>query len=238
MILKLSPNVRCAVVFFDSGVCYNEKNEGGERNMLTVIEHPLIRHKLTVMRDRNTGTKDFRDNLDEIGGLMVYEVTRDLPLKDVEIDTPICHYTAKTLATPIVVAPILRAGLGMVSGIQSLIPTAKVAHIGLYRDEETLEPHTYFEKYPKHMDESTVIIVDPMLATGGSSAAAIDMVKKQGATNIKLVCLVGAPEGVKLIEELHPDVDIYLAALDDHLNENGYIVPGLGDAGDRIFGTK
>ena len=126
----------------------------------------------------------------------------------------------------------------MVSGIQSLIPTAKVAHIGLYRDEETLEPHTYFEKYPKHMDESTVIIVDPMLATGGSSAAAIDMVKKQGATNIKLVCLVGAPEGVKLIEELHPDVDIYLAALDDHLNENGYIVPGLGDAGDRIFGTK
>lgn len=206
--------------------------------MLHVIDHPLIHHKLTVMRDKNTGTKDFRENLDEIGGLMVYEVTRDLPTKKIEIDTPICTTESSTLATPIVVAPILRAGLGMVSGILSLIPTAKVAHIGLYRDEETLEPHTYFEKYPLHMDESTVIIVDPMLATGGSSAAAIDMVKKQGASNIKLVCLVGAPEGVKVIEELHPDVDIYLAALDDHLNEKGYIVPGLGDAGDRIFGTK
>lgn len=206
--------------------------------MLHVVDHPLIHHKLTVMRDKNTGTKDFRENLDEIGGLMVYEVTRDLPTKKIEIDTPICPTESSTLATPIVVAPILRAGLGMVSGILSLIPTAKVAHIGLYRDEDTLEPHTYFEKYPAHMDESTVIIVDPMLATGGSSAAAIDMVKKQGASNIKLVCLVGAPEGVKVIEELHPDVDIYLAALDDHLNEKGYIVPGLGDAGDRIFGTK
>ncbi|WP_276932248.1 uracil phosphoribosyltransferase [Dubosiella newyorkensis] len=206
--------------------------------MLNVIDHPLIRHKLTVMRDKNTGTKDFRENLDEIGGLMVYEITRDLPTKEIEIKTPICKTKADTLAAPIVVAPILRAGLGMVSGILSIVPTAKVAHIGMYRDEETLEPHPYFEKYPHHMEESTVIIVDPMLATGGSSAAAIDMVKKQGATNIKLVCLVGAPEGVKLIEELHPDVDIYLAALDDHLNEKGYIVPGLGDAGDRIFGTK
>ncbi|WP_276911026.1 uracil phosphoribosyltransferase [Dubosiella newyorkensis] len=206
--------------------------------MLNVIDHPLIRHKLTVMRDKNTGTKDFRENLDEIGGLMVYEITRDLPTKEIEIETPICKTKADTLAAPIVVVPILRAGLGMVSGILSIVPTAKVAHIGMYRDEETLEPHPYFEKYPHHMEESTVIIVDPMLATGGSSAAAIDMVKKQGATNIKLVCLVGAPEGVKLIEELHPDVDIYLAALDDHLNEKGYIVPGLGDAGDRIFGTK
>ena len=206
--------------------------------MLNVIDHPLIRHKLTVMRDKNTGTKDFRENLDEIGGLMVYEITRDLPTKEIEIKTPICKTKADTLAAPLVVAPILRAGLGMVSGILSIVPTAKVAHIGMYRDEETLEPHPYFEKYPHHMEESTVIIVDPMLATGGSSAAAIDMVKKQGATNIKLVCLVGAPEGVKLIEELHPDVDIYLAALDDHLNEKGYIVPGLGDAGDRIFGTK
>ena len=206
--------------------------------MLNVIDHPLFRHKLTVMRDKNTGTKDFRENLDEIGGLMVYEITRDLPTKEIEIETPICKTKADTLAAPIVVAPILRAGLGMVSGILSIVPTAKVAHIGMYRDEETLEPHPYFEKYPHHMEESTVIIVDPMLATGGSSAAAIDMVKKQGATNIKLVCLVGAPEGVKLIEELHPDVDIYLAALDDHLNEKGYIVPGLGDAGDRIFGTK
>ena len=226
------------MVFFDMQVCYNGDDKKVVKQMLKVIDHPLIRHKLTVMRDKDTGPKDFRDNLDEIGGLMVYEVTRDLPLKDLEIETPICPYVAKTLATPIVVAPILRAGLGMVSGILSLIPTAKVAHIGLYRDEETLEPHTYFEKYPKHMDESTVIIVDPMLATGGSSAAAIDMVKRQGATNIKLVCLVGAPEGVELIEKLHPDVDIYLAALDERLNENGYIVPGLGDAGDRIFGTK
>ena len=206
--------------------------------MLHVIDHPLIRHKLTVMRDRNTGTKDFRENLDEIGSLMVYEVTRDLPVADVENETPICSYTAKTLESPVVVAPILRAGLGMVSGILSLIPTAKVAHIGLYRDEKTLEPHTYFEKYPPNIEEATVLIVDPMLATGGSANAAIDMVKRQGAKNIKLVCLVGAPEGVKAVEREHPDVDIYLAALDEKLNENGYIVPGLGDAGDRIFGTK
>ena len=206
--------------------------------MLKVIDHPLIKHKLTVMRNKDTGTKDFRDNLDEIGGLMVYEVTRDLETKDVEIETPICKYTAQTLASPIVVAPILRAGLGMVSGILSLIPTAKVAHIGLYRDEETLEPHTYFEKYPKNIEEATVIVVDPMLATGGSSIAAIDMVKRQGAKSIKLVCLVGAPEGVKAVEKAHPDVDVYLASLDKCLNEKGYIVPGLGDAGDRIFGTK
>ena len=206
--------------------------------MLHVIEHPLIRHKLTVMRDKNTGTKEFRENLDEIGSLMVYEVTRDLPVDDVEIETPICSYTGKTLESPVVVAPILRAGLGMVTGILSLIPTAKVAHIGLYRDEKTLEPHTYFEKYPSTIPEATVLIVDPMLATGGSANAAIDMVKRQGAKNIKLVCLVGAPEGVKAVERAHPDVDIYLAALDEKLNENGYIVPGLGDAGDRIFGTK
>ena len=210
---------------------------GGEK-MLKIVEHPLIQHKLTVMRDKNTGTKDFRDNLDEIGGLMVYEVTRNLETKDLEIETPICAYTAQTLAKPIVVAPILRAGLGMVNGIVSLIPTAKIAHIGLYRDEETLEPHTYFEKYPKNMKDASVIIVDPMLATGGSSVAAIDMVKRQGATDIKLVCLVGAPEGVKVVQEAHPDVDIYLASLDEKLNEYGYIVPGLGDAGDRIFGTK
>lgn len=206
--------------------------------MLKVITHPLIEHKLTVMRDKNTGTKDFRDNLDEIGGLMVYEVTRDLETKDVEIETPICTYTAQTLAKPIVVAPILRAGLGMVNGVLSLIPTAKVAHIGLSRNEETLEPETYFEKYPKNLAEATVVIVDPMLATGGSSAAAIDMLKKHGAKDIRLVCLVGAPEGVKVVEDRHPDVDIYLAALDERLNEFGYIVPGLGDAGDRIFGTK
>lgn len=206
--------------------------------MLTVFDHPLIKHKLTVMRNKETGTKDFRQNLDEIGGLMVYEITRDLPLKEVDIETPICAYKASTLAKEVVIVPILRAGLGVVNGIQNLIPTAKVAHIGMYRDEETLEPHPYFEKYPSCMEDAYVLIVDPMLATGGSSIAAIDMVKRQGSKNIKLVCLVGAPEGVAAVEKAHPDVDIYLASLDDHLNEKGYIVPGLGDAGDRIFGTK
>lgn len=206
--------------------------------MLTVFDHPLIKHKLTIMRKKETGTKDFRQNLDEIGGLMVYEVTRDLPLNEIPIETPLCQTVGYEMAKDVVIVPILRAGLGVVNGIQNLIPTARIAHIGMYRDEETLEPHPYFEKYPSNMDEAAVIIVDPMLATGGSSVAAIDMVKKQGATSIKLVCLVGAPEGVKVVEEAHPDVDIYLASLDDHLNEKGYIVPGLGDAGDRIFGTK
>lgn len=206
--------------------------------MLTVFNHPLIRHKLTIMRDKNTPTKDFRDNLNEIGSLMVYEVTRDLPLVDHEVETPICKTIGSKLAKDVIVVPILRAGLGMTTGIMNLIPTAKVAHVGLFRDEQTLEPHTYFEKYPKNIADAYVIIVDPMLATGGSSVAAIDMVKKQGAKNIKLVCLVGVQEGVDNVEKHHPDVDIYLAALDDHLNEHGYIVPGLGDAGDRIFGTK
>ena len=206
--------------------------------MLTVFDHPLIKHKLTIMRKKETGTKDFRQNLDEIGGLMVYEVTRDLPLNEIPIETPLCQTIGYEMAKDVVIVPILRAGLGVVNGIQNLIPTARIAHIGMYRDEETLEPHPYFEKYPSNMDEAAVIIVDPMLATGGSSVAAIDMVKKQGATSIKLVCLVGAPEGVKVVEEAHPDVDIYLASLDDHLNEKGYIVPGLGDAGDSIFGTK
>lgn len=206
--------------------------------MLTVFDHPLIKHKLTIMRKKETGTKDFRQNLDEIGVLMVYEVTRDLPLNEIPIETPLCQTIGYEMAKDVVIVPILRAGLGVVNGIQNLIPTARIAHIGMYRDEETLEPHPYFEKYPSNMDEAAVIIVDPMLATGGSSVAAIDMVKKQGATSIKLVCLVGAPEGVKVVEEAHPDVDIYLASLDDHLNEKGYIVPGLGDAGDRIFGTK
>lgn len=206
--------------------------------MLTVFDHPLIKHKLTIMRKKETGTKDFRQNLDEIGGLMVYEVTRDLPLNEIPIETPLCRTIGYEMAKDVVIVPILRAGLGVVNGIQNLIPTARIAHIGMYRDEETLEPHPYFEKYPSNMDEAAVIIVDPMLATGGSTVAAIDMVKKQGATSIKLVCLVGAPEGVKVVEEAHPDVDIYLASLDDHLNEKGYIVPGLGDAGDRIFGTK
>ena len=206
--------------------------------MLKVLEHPLITHKLTQMRKKETGTKDFRQNLDEIAGLMAYEITRDLPLEPVQIETPVQTCNTFTLGKEIVLVPILRAGLGMVNGICNLIPTVKIAHVGLYRDEETLEPHTYFEKYPKEVKDAIVMIVDPMLATGGSACAAIEMVKRQGAKNIRLVCLVGAPEGVAAVEKEHPDVDIYLAALDEKLNEKGYIVPGLGDAGDRIFGTK
>lgn len=206
--------------------------------MLKVLEHPLITHKLTQMRKKETKTKDFRQNLDEIGGLMAYEITRNLPVKEVVIETPIQEMKTYELEKDIILVPILRAGLGMVNGISNLIPTVKVAHVGLYRDEETLEPHVYFEKYPPNIDKAVVMIVDPMLATGGSASAAIDMAKAQGAKDIRLVCLVGAPEGVKVIEEKHPDVDIYLAALDERLNEKGYIVPGLGDAGDRIFGTK
>ena len=206
--------------------------------MVNVIKHPLITHKLTQMRKAETGTKDFRQNLDEIAGLMAYEITRDLPLKPVRVTTPVAPCDTYELAKPIILVPILRAGLGMVNGICTLIPTAKVAHIGLYRDEQTLQPHTYFEKYPKNIKDATVIIVDPMLATGGSAIAAIDMVKKQGAQDIRLANLVAAPEGVQAVEEAHPDVDIYLAALDDHLDAHGYIVPGLGDCGNRIFGTK
>lgn len=206
--------------------------------MLKVLKHPLITHKLTQMRKVDTKTKDFRENLDEIGGLMAYEITRDIQTTKVTIQTPICEMETEQVEKDIILVPILRAGLGMVNGIANLIPTVKIAHVGLYRDEETLQPHVYFEKYPVTIAESTAIIVDPMLATGGSAIAAIDMVKKQGATDIRLVCLVGAPEGVAAVEEAHPEVDIYLAALDEKLNEKGYIVPGLGDAGDRIFGTK
>jgi uracil phosphoribosyltransferase len=206
--------------------------------MLTVLHHPLITHKLTQMRKESTGTKDFRQNLDEIAGLMAFEISRDLPLLDVEIITPVAPCTTQELAKEIVLVPILRAGLGMVNGIRDLIPTAKVGHIGLYRDEETLEPHEYFAKFPSNMPDSVVMVLDPMLATGGSASAAITLLKQRGAKSIKLVCLVGAPEGVKRIEKDHPDVDVYLAALDEKLNSKGYIVPGLGDAGDRIFGTK
>lgn len=206
--------------------------------MLKVLDHPLIKHKLAIMRDKNTSTKDFRQNLDEIAGLMAYEITRNFPTKEVTVETPVSTCVTNMLSSDVVLVPILRAGLGMVYGILNLIPTAKVAHVGLYRDEETLEPHEYFAKYPKNLDESVVMIVDPMLATGGSANAAITMVKKQGAKNIRLVCLVGAPVGVQAVEKMHPDVDIYLAALDEKLNEKGYIIPGLGDAGDRIFGTK
>ena len=206
--------------------------------MLHVIDHPVIKHKLTIMRKTTTGTKDFRQNLDEIGSLMTYEITKNFPTRDVKITTPMGETIGKELDKDVVLVPILRAGLGMVSGIQQLIPTAKVGHVGLYQDEETLEPHFYYAKFPPNIANSTVLVVDPMLATGGSATAAIDYVKKTGATDIKLVCLVGVQEGIDAVEKAHPDVDIYLAAKDEYLNEIGYIVPGLGDAGDRIFGTK
>ena len=206
--------------------------------MLHVIDHPVIKHKLTIMRKTTTGIKDFRQNLDEIGSLMTYEITKNFPTRDVKITTPMGETIGKELDKDVVLVPILRAGLGMVSGIQQLIPTAKVGHVGLYRDEKTLEPHFYYAKFPPNIANSTVLVVDPMLATGGSATAAIDYVKKTGATDIKLVCLVGVQEGIDAVEKAHPDVDIYLAAKDEYLNEIGYIVPGLGDAGDRIFGTK
>ncbi len=206
--------------------------------MLFVMNHPLITHKLTQMRKVDTGTKDFRQNLDEIAGLMAYEVCRDLPVKKVTIQTPVIECETYELTKEIVLIPILRAGLGLVNGINNLIPTAKVGHVGLYRDEETLMPHEYFSKFPSTMPDAINLVLDPMLATGGSANAAIDIIKAKGATAIKLVCLVGAPEGVQAVQNAHPDVDIYLAALDEKLNELGYIVPGLGDAGDRIFGTK
>jgi uracil phosphoribosyltransferase len=206
--------------------------------MLEVLNHPLITHKLTIMRNKETGTKDFRENLDEIAELMAYEVCRDLPVRAVDIETPMSPTTGFELSKEVVIVPILRAGIGLLDGIRRLVPTAKVGFIGMYRNEETLEPVEYFAKFPNNLDKAITMIVDPMLATGGSAIDAINAVKKRGANNIKLVCLVGAPEGVKAVQEAHPDVDIYLAALDEKLNEIGYIVPGLGDAGDRIFGTK
>lgn len=206
--------------------------------MLNIIRHPLITHKLTQLRRKETGTKDFRENLNEIAGLMAFEITRDLALKDVDIETPITSCTTKELAVNIVLVPILRAGLGMVDGISKLIPTAKIGHIGMYRDHVTLNPMTYYSKFPDNLPNAVVMVLDPMLATGGSSSDAIQELKKNGAKTIKLVCIVGAPEGVKKIKHDHPDVQIYIAELDEKLNENGYIVPGLGDAGDRLFGTK
>lgn len=204
-----------------------------------IMDHPLVAHKLTIMRDKDTSVKDFRELVSEIGMLITYEATRDLPLTTKRIDTPICSMDAPTLAgKKVAVVPILRAGLGLVDGVLRMVPSARVGHIGMYRDEETLEPHVYFCKMPKDIAERDIIIVDPMLATGGSACAAIDEMKKRGCKNIKLLVLVAAPEGIKCIREAHPDVDIYAGALDDHLNERGYIVPGLGDAGDRIFGTK
>ncbi len=206
---------------------------------LHVVDHPLIQHKLTIMRSVETGSKDFRQLLEEISLLMGYEITRDLPLEDIEIETPISKMTAKTISgKKVAIVPILRAGLGMVDGLVSLIPVAKIGHIGLYRDETTHTPVVYYCKLPYDIDSRIVILCDPMLATGGSSSDAIQMLKDKGCKSIRLMCLVAAPEGIAKVQEDHPDVDIYTAAVDEKLNENCYIVPGLGDAGDRIFGTK
>ena len=203
-----------------------------------LIDHPLITHKLTIMRNKKTGSKDFRELLNEISMLMGYELTRDLPLQDVTIETPITKMTAKMVSgRKLAIVPILRAGLGMVDGIQSLVPVAKVGHIGLYRDPETHQPVEYYCKLPTDIQDRLVILVDPMRATGGSAVDALTMLKAKGCKNIRFMCLVAAPEGVAKVLKAHPDVDIYGAALDDHLNEHAYIVPGLGDAGDRIFGT-
>lgn len=204
-----------------------------------VISHPLIQHKLSILRREDTSTKDFRELVNEIAMLMGYEVSRDLPLEEVEIQTPITKTVQKQLSgKKLAIVPILRAGIGMVDGFLSLVPAAKVGHIGMYRDEETLEPVEYLVKLPEDIDQRQIFVVDPMLATGGSAILAVDSLKKCGAANIKFVCLVAAPEGVKKLQEAHPDIDIYTASLDEKLNENGYIVPGLGDAGDRLFGTK
>ena len=204
-----------------------------------IFDHPLIQHKLSIMRDKNTGCKEFRELLDEISMLMVYEVTRDLPTADVELETPICAMKTKTLAgKPIGIIPILRAGLGMVNGILNLIPNAKVGHIGLYRDPATLEPVEYYCKLPADISERDVYVVDPMFATGGSASAACTFLKERGCKHIKLMCIIGAPPAWEKLQKDHPDVDLYVAAMDERLNEHGYIVPGLGDAGDRIFGTK
>ena len=206
---------------------------------LNIINHPLITHKLSIMRDKETGSKDFRQLLDEISMLMGYELTRDLPLEDVEIETPVAKTMTKMISgKKLAIVPILRAGLGMVDGLLSLVPVAKVGHIGLYRDPDTHMPVEYYCKLPFDIEERITIVVDPMLATGGSSSDALTMLKNKGCRTLKLMCLVAAPEGVKKVQEDHPDVDIYTAALDERLNEHAYIVPGLGDAGDRLFGTK
>ena len=206
---------------------------------IVIFDHPLITHKVTMMRDKNTPSKEFRELLEEISLLMGYEVTRDLPLEEVEIETPICKTKQKMLAgRSIGIVPILRAGLGMVDGILKLVPAAKVGHIGCYRDPDTATPVEYYCKLPIDAEQREIIVVDPMLATGGSAIMAINFIKAKGVKTIKFMCLIAAPEGLKALSEAHPDVDIFIAAMDDHLNEHKYIVPGLGDAGDRIFGTK
>ncbi|MFJ8234740.1 uracil phosphoribosyltransferase [Ureibacillus sp. NPDC094379] len=204
-----------------------------------VFDHPLIQHKLTYIRDKNTGTKEFRELVDEVATLMAFEITRDMPLVEIDTETPIQTAKTKVLAgKKLAIVPILRAGLGMVEGVLKLIPAAKVGHVGLYRDPETLKPIEYYVKLPADVEERDFILVDPMLATGGSAVEAINSLKKRGAKHIKFMCLIAAPEGVEAIQEVHPDVDIYIAALDEKLNDHGYIIPGLGDAGDRLFGTK
>ena len=204
-----------------------------------VLDHPLIQHKLTLIRDKHCSTKEFREIVNEISTLMSYEVSRDMPLMDVEIETPIGKSIQKQISgKKVAIVPILRAGLGMVDGMAELLPVARIGHIGMYRDEETLKPTEYFVKLPSDISERQVFVVDPMLATGGSAIMAVDALKKRGAKDIRFCSLVAAPEGVKALQEAHPDIDIYTAALDEKLNEDGYIVPGLGDAGDRLFGTK
>ena len=208
-------------------------------SVVEIVDHPLIQHKISLLRDRNTGTKEFRDLVSEIAMLLCYEATRDLPTEAVEVETPVALARTKVLAgRKLALVPILRAGLGMVDGMLNLIPAAKVGHIGMYRNEETLEPVEYYCKLPNDINEREVFVLDPMLATGGSACDAIGQIKKRGAKHIKFIGLVAAPQGLKALHEAHPDVDIYVGALDEKLNDNGYIVPGLGDAGDRIFGTK
>ena len=236
------PNFMVKCCFFSVyGINYQESIERQliKSMQVKIIDHPLIQHKLTLIRDVNTGTKEFRELLEEISMLMAFEITRDLPLEETEIETPVAKCKSKILAgKKLGVIPILRAGLGMVNGVVRLIPAAKVGHVGLYRDPETLQPVEYYCKLPTDVAERDFIVIDPMLATGGSSASAIEMLKARGAKHIKLMCLVAAPKGVLLVNKEHPDVEIYTASVDEYLNDHGYIVPGLGDAGDRIFGTK
>ena len=206
---------------------------------ITVVDHPLIQHKLTLLRDRETGSLEFRTLVGEIATLICYEATRDLPLEDVEIETPICRTTTKEIAgKKLAIVPILRAGMGMVDGVLALLPSVKVGHIGLYRDPKTLKPHEYYCKLPNDIDQRDVIVLDPMCATGGSAIDAITQIKLRNPKTIKFMCIIAAPEGLDALQEAHPDVDIFCASVDSHLNEHGYIVPGLGDAGDRIYGTK